>query len=66
MAILDASEPDGVAQAGQTVILQLERGEDVAVQNEDYTGIVYHGSYYCTFSGLLLYDLSDASAIVGK
>ena len=65
LAILDASEPDGIAQASQTVIVQLAKGDDVAVQNEHYTGTAYYGSNYSTFSGFLLYDLSEPGAIVG-
>ena len=65
LAILDASEPDGIAQASQTVIVQLAKGDDVAVQNEHHYGTVYYGSDYSTFSGFLLYDLSEPGAIVG-
>ena len=66
IANLDASEPDGIAQASQTVIVQVAKGEWVAVQNEHYSNVVYYGSSYSTFSGFLLYELSDASAIIGK
>ena len=66
LAILDASEPDGIAQAGQTVIIQLKKNDDIAVQNADYSGVVFMGSNYSTFSGFLLYDLSDDAPVVGK
>ena len=66
LAILDASEPDGIAQASQTVIVQMKKNEDVAVQNEHYSGTVFYGSNYSTFSGFLLYDLSEIAPAIGK
>ena len=65
LARLDCSEADGIAQAGQTVIVQLAAGEDVAVQVFDYPDTVFYGNWYSTFSGFLLYTV-DGPEITGK
>ena len=44
----------------------LKKGNFVAVQNANYSGMLYAGSNYSTFSGVLLYEYEDVSPAVGK
>ena len=53
-------------QSSETVVLQLNKGDDIAVRNDDITAINFHGDLYSSFSGFLLYDYSDGAPIVGK
>ena len=54
-------------QSTQLVVLQLKKGDGVAIRNDDITAIDFHGELYPTFAGFLLYDYSDSpGAIVGK
>ena len=53
-------------QSSETVVLQLNKGDDVAVRNDDITGINFNGDLFSSFSGFLLYDYSDGAPIVGK
>ncbi|XP_045215459.2 cerebellin-2-like [Mercenaria mercenaria] len=49
----------------QTIVLQLEKGEDVSVQNLD-TDKSFYGSSHSIFSGFLLEEDYSSSVIVGK
>ena len=53
-------------QSSETVVLQLNKGDDIAVRNDDITAINFYGDLYSSFSGFLLYDYSDGAPIVGK
>ena len=48
------------------MIMQLKKGDIVAVQNADYSGMLYAGSNYSTFSGFLIYEYEDMLPVVGK
>ena len=48
-----------------TIILQLNKGDDVAVVNLDLDTDI-HGFYYSTFSGFLLQAIYDDTVVVGK
>lgn len=63
---VDFNDADGFDQSSQMVIVELNSGDDVAVQNADYTGMVYYGGYYSTFSGFLLYEYETVPPAVGK
>ena len=52
--------------ASQMAIIELNAGDDVAVQNADYPDRVFYGHYYSTFSGLLLYGYPAPEIIIGK
>ena len=62
----DFNDADHFDDSSQAVIVQLEKGNFVAVQNADYSGMLYAGSNYSTFSGFLLYEYEDVSPAVGK
>ena len=49
----------------QMVIIELEAGDDVSVQNADYPDRIFHGLYYTTFSGYLLYGYPEPQ-LIGK
>ena len=66
LARIDFNDADGYDDSSQTVIIKLVKGDDIAVQNTDYTGMVYLGYNYSTFSGFLLYEYEDLSPVVGK
>ena len=66
LAKVDFNDADGYDDSSQAVIVELDKGDIVAVQNADYTGMVYHGYNYSTFSGFLLYEYEDVSPVVGK
>ena len=66
LARVDFNDDDNFDDSSQAVIVELKRGEVVAVQNADYSGMVYFGYNYCTFSGFLLYEYEDMSPVVGK
>ena len=51
--------------ASQTIVLQLQKGDDVTVQNLD-TDTSFLGSSYSIFSGFLLFNDYSSSVIVGK
>ena len=52
--------------SSQTVIVELQAGEDVSVQIHGYHNVSLFGNGFSTFSGFLLYDNTSPSAIVGK
>ena len=62
----DFNDNDSHDGSSQTVIVQLKRGNVTAIQNADYSGIVYTGLNYSTFSGFLLYEYEDVSPVIGK
>ena len=66
LAKIDFNDADSFDDSSQTVIVELDKGDIIAIQNADYTGMVYNGGFYSTFSGFLLYEYEDASEIVGK
>ena len=66
LAKVDFNDADSYDHSSQTVIVELDKGDDIAVQNADYTGMVYHGYFYSTFSGFLLYEYDIISEVVGK
>ena len=66
LARTDFNDADSFDDSSQTVIVQLQKGDFVAVQNADYSGMVYTGFNYSTFSGFLLYEYEDMSPLVGK
>lgn len=57
---------DAWNQSSQLIVLQLNKGDDVAVRNDDISGINFHGDLFSSFDGFLLYDYSDSVPIVGK
>ena len=66
LARADFNDADHFDDSSQAVIVQLEKGNFVAVQNANYSGMLYAGSNYSTFSGFLLYEYEDVSPAVGK
>ncbi|XP_053380336.1 uncharacterized protein LOC128548847 [Mercenaria mercenaria] len=62
---LSASEISGYDTASQTIILELQKGDDVTVQNTDADKTV-HGLNHSIFSGFLLQEDISSSVIVGK
>ncbi|XP_045210710.2 cerebellin-1-like [Mercenaria mercenaria] len=55
----------GYDTTSQTIVLQLQKGDDVCVQNYDTDRPVY-GYNYSTFAGFLLQEDMSSSAIVGR
>ncbi|XP_045215463.1 C1q-related factor-like [Mercenaria mercenaria] len=55
----------GDETTSQTIVLQLEEGDDVSVQNLD-SDKSFSGSSYSTFAGFLLEEDYSSSVIVGK
>ena len=54
-------------QSSQTVIVDLQQGDDVAVKTDHYSNVSFYRDFYCTFSGFLLYDYADTDPlVVGK
>jgi hypothetical protein len=53
------------ASSSMTAVLQLQKGEDVAIRNVD-TDKMLHGSHYSAFSGFLLDQDFSSPPIVGK
>ena len=66
LARTDFNDADSFDDSSQAVIVQLQRGSVVAVQNADYSGMLYTGYNYSTFSGFLLYEYEDMSPAIGK
>ena len=66
LAKIDFNDDDNYDHSSQTVIVKLDRGHVVAVENVDVNGMVYFGYNYSTFSGFLLYEYEDVSPVVGK
>ena len=57
----------GVWDSATTMIaVQLQKGDDVAVQNSDYNNVTFWGDDYSTFSGFLLYETPGSPNLVGK
>ena len=66
LARVDFNDDDNFDDSSQAVIVELKKGDIVAVQNADYSGMLYAGSNYSTFSGFLIYEYEDMSPPVGK
>ena len=66
LARSDFNDNDYHDGSSQTVIVQLKKGNVIAVQNADYSGMLYTGLNYSTFSGFLLYEYEDVSPAIGK
>ena len=49
-----------------TILVELLKGDDVAVQNSDYYNMTFWGDNYSTFSGFLLYENVSSPNLVGK
>ena len=49
LARTDFNDADSFDDSSQTVIVQLEKGDFVAVQNADYSGMVYTGFNFWIF-----------------
>ena len=60
--LLDSRDRD---HAGQTVIVVLNKGEDIYIQVEYDNDSIVHGYMYSTFSGFLLYENEDPQ-LIGK
>ena len=52
--------------ASHMAIIELETGDDVYVQNADWSDRTYYGSNFSTFSGFLLYGYPEPEIILGK
>lgn len=48
-----SGEEAGYDTTSQTIVLELQKGDDIFIRNID-AGAAYHGSHYSTFSGFLL------------
>ena len=57
--------PGGADSATQTIIVDLNKNDEVAVQNT-YIDRAFAGDRYSTFAGFLLYEHTDDTEIVGK
>ena len=56
-------------QSSQTVIVELEKGDDIYVENDKTDGRGIMGDRHSTFAGFLIYEHSSATAmplVVGK
>lgn len=51
--------------SSQTIILQLAKGDDVSVKNQEADENIA-GNYYTTFCGFLLQQSLDEVSVVGK
>ena len=51
-------------QASQTVAVELNRGDEIAVQSANYPGVKFYGYRHSSFSGFLLYEYNHP--LVGK
>ena len=54
--------------ASHIAIVEVQAGDNITVQNADWTNRSYYGSYFSTFSGFLLYnyELPEPEVILGK
>ena len=50
----------------QTVIVELQAGDDVSVKIQGYHNVAIYGHGFSTFSGFLLHDFTDPEIIDGK
>lgn len=57
--------PEDYDSASQTIIVELNKDDEVAVQNT-YLDRAFGGDQYCTFAGFLLYENTDDTEIIGK
>ena len=57
--------PEDYDSASQTIIVELNKDDEVAVQNT-YLDRAFAGDRYSTFAGFLLYEHMDDTEIVGK
>ena len=57
--------PEYGDSATQTIIVELNNNDEVAVQNT-YIDRAFAGDRYCTFAGFLLYEHTDDAEIVGR
>ncbi|XP_045209907.1 uncharacterized protein LOC123561523 [Mercenaria mercenaria] len=55
----------GYGTMSQTIVLQLQKGDDVSIQNNEVDSAIF-GANYCTFSGFLLQEEFSSAAVVGK
>ncbi|XP_060602845.1 complement C1q-like protein 4 [Ruditapes philippinarum] len=55
----------GYDTTSQTIVLQLQKGDDVTVQNSD-TDKSFYGGSHSTFSGFLLFEDFSSPSVVGK
>ncbi|XP_060590408.1 C1q-related factor-like [Ruditapes philippinarum] len=65
MYVSSGNSGTGDDTTSQTIVLQLQQGDDVAIQNLD-SDKGFLGASYSTFSGFLLYGGVSTSAIIGK
>lgn len=66
MYVSGGSSGTGDDTTSQTIVLQLQKGDDVSVQNLD-PDKGFYGVSHSTFSGFLLQeDFSPSSSIIGK
>ncbi|XP_052785210.1 complement C1q tumor necrosis factor-related protein 3-like [Mya arenaria] len=58
------TSPGQYETVSQTVVLQLNKGDDVTIRNEDPDEAL-HGDNYSTFAGFLIWETENTPAIVG-
>ena len=66
LARLEQSDIAGWDTSSLTIVVELLKDDDVAVQNSDYYNMTYWGDNYSTFSGFLLYENVSSPNLVGK
>jgi hypothetical protein len=55
----------GYDTTSQTIVLELRKGDDIFIQNND-ADKSYHGAHYSTFSGFLLHENVSDQVDVGR
>ena len=66
-ARLEQSDANGFDTSSLTVVVVLQKGDDVAVQDSaDMHHVTYWGDNYSMFSGFLLYENVNSPSLVGK
>jgi hypothetical protein len=65
MYVSGGNSGSGDDTTSQTIVLQLQQGDDVAIQNLD-SDKGFYGVSHSTFSGFLLYEGFSPSVIIGK
>ncbi|XP_060579687.1 cerebellin-4-like isoform X2 [Ruditapes philippinarum] len=65
MYVSQGDATTGDDTTSQTIVLQLQKGDDVSIQNKD-PDRGFHGISHSIFSGFLLYEDFSSPAVVGK
>ena len=67
LARLEQSDVNGWDTSSLTLVVEMQKGDDVAIQTSgDMHQVTYTGDNYSMFSGFLLYENLNSPSLVGK